>query len=212
MNYYDKIDTIFDRDTEGTKQLIIGQFRDQTVEFLKDCDWTWTEKIDGTSTIVFWDGHSISFHGRTKHTIITKPLLEYLEKTFNNKETEELFEQIFGEKEVTFYGEGYGNKIQAAGKDYIPDGVSFILFDVKINDNYQPRATVEECAKAFGIKCVPVVGHGPLEEAVKYVISHPKSIIGSCFMEGIVCRPTIELQNRSGKRVITKIKYEDFKG
>ena len=32
MKTYDKIDTIFERDTEGTKKLIEGKYRDITVE------------------------------------------------------------------------------------------------------------------------------------------------------------------------------------
>lgn len=36
MHEYTKIETIFERDMEGTKKLIEGKFRNETVEFLKD--------------------------------------------------------------------------------------------------------------------------------------------------------------------------------
>ena len=36
MKTYEKIETIYARDIEGTKQLIPGKYRDETVEFLKD--------------------------------------------------------------------------------------------------------------------------------------------------------------------------------
>ena len=64
-------------------------------------------------------------------------LLEYLNNKFINIETEELFEQKFGENDVILFGEGYGAKIQNGGL-YRSDN-SFILFDVMINGNYQNR-------------------------------------------------------------------------
>ena len=45
MKEYLKIETPFIR-SEGTKKLIEGKFRNPTVEFLKDCTWEWTEKIE----------------------------------------------------------------------------------------------------------------------------------------------------------------------
>ena len=36
MIEYNKIETVFERDTSGTKKLIEGKFRNETVEFLKD--------------------------------------------------------------------------------------------------------------------------------------------------------------------------------
>lgn len=109
------------------------------------------------------------------------------------------------------FGEGYGKKIQGCGSLYIPDGVDFIMFDLLINGNYQSREDVERCATMFGIKTVPVVGHGTLEQAVEFVRTNPTSTIGAVFMEGVVCRPMIELRDRCGNRLIVKIKWNDFK-
>jgi hypothetical protein len=52
------------------------------------------------------------------------------------------------------------------------------------------------------------------EEAVEFVKSHPMSTLGNKKheMEGIVCRPLVELNDRCHNRVIVKIKWEDFKG
>ena len=44
MRTYEKIETVFNRDTVGTKKLILGNFRNETVEFLKDVEWMFTEK------------------------------------------------------------------------------------------------------------------------------------------------------------------------
>ena len=72
MLEYNKIETVFNRDTNGTKKLIEGSFRNETVEFLKDNIWTFTEKIDGTNIRVHWDGHKVEFGGRTDKADIPK--------------------------------------------------------------------------------------------------------------------------------------------
>ena len=203
MKTYEKIETIYARDIEGTKKLIPGKFRNETVEFLKDNKWVWTEKVDGTNIRVLWDGHSVTFGGRTERAQIPAPLVNRLNELFGGEQNAQVFEQMFGE--------GYGAKIQNGGS-YIPDGVDFIMFDMLINDNYQSRENVEGCAKALGIKVVPIVGEGTLGEAVEFVKGHPQSTMGSCEMEGVVCRPAVEMRDRCGNRMIVKIKWNDFKG
>lgn len=211
MKTYNKIDTVFVRDVNGTKKLIDGTYRDETVKFLAETvEWQFTEKIDGTNIRVYWDGHKISFAGRTDKAVIPQHLLEKLNSIFVNAETEELFEQTFGEKEVILFGEGYGAKIQGVGSQYRHD-VGFILFDVMINDNYQSRQNVEKIAECFGLEIIPVVLTGTINQAVEFVKSNPKSTIGTAFMEGVVGRPTVELRDRTGKRIIVKIKVNDFR-
>lgn len=209
MKEYIKIDTIFNRDTDGSKKLIPGSFRDKTIEFVKDLPWVWTEKIDGTNIRIHWDGHKITFGGRTDKAQIPIDLVNWLNERFLNNETEELFEQKFGEMKVTLYGEGYGRKIQSGGA-YIPDGVSFILFDVDIEDIWLKRDSVEDIAKTFGIDVVPIVGVGTIDEAVEFVKTKPNSTIGTAKMEGVVCRPQVELFDRMGRRLIVKVKVRDF--
>ena len=210
MRTYEKIETVFNRDVEGTKRLIFGDFRNETVKFLKDNVWQFTEKIDGTNIRVMWDGHKITFGGRTERANIPAHLMNYLNEKFINDETEELFEQTFGEKEVILFGEGYGAKIQGVGASYRPD-VSFILFDVLIGDNYQPRDRVADIAKTFDLEIVPIVYTGTISGAISYVQYNPKSTIGTAPMEGVVGRPLVEMRDRCGNRVIVKIKYKDFK-
>lgn len=209
MVEYNKIETIFERSMDGSKKLIEGKFRNPTVEFLKDIQWTFTEKIDGTNVRVHWDGHKIEFGGRTDRAQIPVNLINYLNDKFMNIETEELFEQKFGENDVILFGEGYGAKIQGVGGLYRPDN-SFILFDVMINGNYQERENVEDVAKSFSIDIVSIIFTGMLLEGVKYVKAHPASTIGSAPMEGLVARPARELKDRCGNRVIVKIKVKDF--
>jgi hypothetical protein len=208
MKEYHKIETVYERDVNGTKKLIEGKYRNETVEFLANNKWVFTEKIDGTNIRVHWDGHKVTFGGRTDKAQIPAHLVNNLSETFLNNETEQLFEQKFGEKEVILFGEGYGVKIQNGGA-YRPD-VSFILFDVMIGDNYLSRESVEDIAKCFGIEVVPIVIYGTIEDAVSFVKTEPDSTIGVAKMEGLVGRPCVEMRDRCGNRVIVKIKVCDF--
>lgn len=208
---YIKIDTPFERDNDGTKKLIDGKFRNETVEYLKDNKWLCSEKIDGTNIGVVWDGHKVSFQGRTERAQIPTQLVNKLNELFGGTINEEMFEQKFGEMNVILFGEGYGPKIQKVGGLY-RDNVSFILFDVYLSDQnlWLKRDAVEDIAKSFGIDVVDIVLTGTLQEAIDFVKTKPKSHIGTANMEGLVCRPTVELLDRMGRRVITKIKVCDF--
>jgi hypothetical protein len=194
---------------EGTKKLLEGQFRNPTVEYLKDNIWTFTEKIDGTNIRVYWDGHTVHFGGRTERAQIPVFLLDYLFTVFKTNEAEQIFEEKFGETPVILFGEGYGPRIQKGGS-YRSD-VSFILFDVYISGNYQSRESVEDIAKAFGIDVVPIIFEGTIQAGVDFVKQHPDSTMGTAKMEGLVGRPKTEMRDRCGNRVIVKIKWEDFK-
>lgn len=209
MKEYIKIETPFKRAEDGSKKLMTDCWRNPTVEFLKDNEWLFTEKIDGTNISVVWDGHRVSFHGRTERAQIPSSLMNYLMDIFSGNEVEELFEQVFGDKEVILYGEGYGAKIQNGG-NYRSD-VSFILFDVLIDNMWLTRESVESIAKTFGIDVVPVVLRGTIKDAIDFVMTNPKSTIGTAMMEGVVGRPVCEMYDRRGERIITKIKVRDFR-
>lgn len=207
MKEYHKIKTLFERD-EKTKKLIEGQYRSETVHYLANSMWDFTEKIDGTNIRILWDGHKVTFAGRTDKAQIPSQLTNRLFELFGGETNEQIFEQKFGETEVMLVGEGYGAKIQKGG-DY-RDDQDFILFDVMINDNWQPRESVNDIASSFGIDVVPLVFTGTLQEGIDFVKTKPDSKIGKAKSEGLVGRPTVELQDRTGERVIVKIKVRDF--
>lgn len=211
MTEYAKIETIFERDVEGTKKLIEGKFRNDTVEYLKDNQWIGTEKIDGTNVGIVWDGHKVSYQGRTERAQIPTHLMNKLIEMFGGTVNEEVFEQKFGEMQVILFGEGYGAKIQKGGGNYRSD-VSFILFDVYLPESnlWLKRDAVENIAKTFGIDAVPIVYKGNLAGAVEFVKGKPKSTIGTAHMEGIVCKPAVDMLDRMGRRLLVKIKVCDF--
>lgn len=209
MIEYHKIEPPFIRE-DGTKKLIEGKFKNETLEFLKDLKWQFTEKIDGTNISIVWDGHKVEFHGRTERAQIPAHLVNKLNDLFGGQVNEEMFEQIFGDTPMILYGEGYGYKIQNGGA--YRDDVSFILFDVyqPTTDVWLKREAVENIASQLGIEVVPIILEGTIDDAVQFVKTEPQSTIGKAKMEGVVGRPYIELKDRMGKRVITKIKVFDF--
>ena len=209
MKQYHKINTIFKRD-EKTKHIIEGQYSLPEFEYLKDNRWVFTEKVDGTNIRVMWNGESVVFGGKTDDAQMPVFLLYKLQELFEGTQKRLLFKEKFGIESVCLYGEGYGAKIQKGGGNYNPNGVDFVLFDVKIGDWYLQREDVEDIAKHFDIKVVPIIGEGTLSEAIEKVRNGFNSQWGNFLAEGIVARPKTELKSRNGDRIITKIKCRDF--
>ena len=136
MEKYHKIQTVFKRDPETKfKTLLNGQYSMPEFEYLKDCEWIGTEKVDGTNIRVMFDGDTISFGGKTDQAQIPSNLINRLNKKFLPQI--ETFENLFinpdqtDRAEVCLYGEGYGAKIQKGGGNYRLDQ-DFVLFDIKI--------------------------------------------------------------------------------
>jgi hypothetical protein len=208
MNEYHKIQTVFLRDPETKyKTLLEGQYAKPEFEYLKDCEWAFTEKVDGTNIRVLWDCLTISFRGKTDRAQIPPFLLSQLEKTFVPLigKISEIFDCP-----VCLYGEGYGAKIQKGGGNYRPDQ-GFVLFDVKIGDWWLKREDVEDVAGKLGIEVAPLVGGGTLADMVEIVRDGFISSWGDFEAEGIVARPQVELKARNGERIITKLKTRDFR-
>lgn len=214
MIEYHKIQSIFLRDP-ATKHrtFLMGQWSEPAFEYLQNNQWAWTEKVDGTNVRVLFDGATVRFGGRTNDAQMPIFLLERLQAMFPVDALKACFPDASDGVQVYLHGEGYGAKIQKGGGRYIPDGCSFILFDVGVNGLYLDRANVEDIAGKLGVKVVPTVGSGTLHEAIGHVRAGYKSSVAADATfdaEGLVLRPACELIDRRGHRVITKIKYRDF--
>ena len=218
MKEYHKIQTVFFRSPESNfKELVEGQWTLPEFELLKDIEWVWTEKIDGTCIRVMWDGQNIRFGGKTDDAQISTFLLKTLQDTFTSEKMAKQFGSGYTEKDekinVCLYGEGYGAKIQKGG-NYLPDKTDFILFDCKIDEWWLKRESLEEIATNLSIKIVPIIGTGTLLEAANFVKTGYKSTIAynkNYDAEGLVMKPKIDLFNRKGERIVTKIKTKDFR-
>ena len=210
MKTYHKIQTVFQRDpATNNKTLLEGQWAKPEFEYLKDLDWVWTEKIDGTNIRVMWDGASVSFAGKTDSAQMPPGLPEVLAAIFTTDKLKVVFPDA---NNVCLYGEGYGYKIQSGGS-YIRDRNDFILFDCLIDDWWLTRESLEDISHKLQIDIVPIIGVGSLEDAIAMVKKGFKSTIAQnkdLEAEGLVVKPAVELFNRRGERVISKIKHKDF--
>jgi len=138
------------------------------------------------------------------------PVSEWEEHKWVNSDNNPSYEVI--PNIYTIYGEGYGMGIQKGG-NYIKNGNEFIVFDVKVNDIYLKTDARDEIAQKLGAPIVPFIGYFTLDEAIDYVRKGFKSTIAEnpdYMAEGLVLRTDLGLRNRMGKRLIVKVKYEDF--
>lgn len=237
-NTYQKIDTIFKRDANNIIMPYAG-FVYPELEWLRNCKFEATEKIDGTNiriemrrvinsdnTITF----DVEYKGKTDNANMPKHLETFLKETYpiekvvasfgfpmtitpDTDETGELWEKVMNGPELyTLYGEGYGVKIQAGG-NYIKNGVGFIMFDVKIGDMYLLRDSVVDIASKLGAPVVPYIGEFTIDEAIEYVRKGFKSTIAEnkdYDAEGLVLKAPLGLRTRRGDRIVFKIKTCDF--
>lgn len=208
MTEYHKIDSVFKRDPENRhKSFLIGEYSNPAFEYLANNQWRGTEKIDGTNIRVIWDGAEVKFGGRTDNAQIPAKLVEHLIETF----PAQTMIEVFGDKGgIVLYGEGYGAGIQSGGA-YRPDQ-SFILFDISGVDTWFEHDTVVEFAGMLDIPMVADVFTGTLDEAIEKVKGGFRSEIGTAMSEGLVLRPVVEMKDRLGRRIITKLKHKDFTG
>lgn len=212
---YQKIYPPFKRNMEPGPQrgkLIYDEWRDEEIRELKDIDWTFREKIDGTNIRVHWDCHRVDIRGRTDnaqlHPNLTKLLCDDLF-------AEGIIEQVWGKFSVTFYGEGFGAKINGGG-NYGP--MQFALFDVRAyTKDYGPLwlkpDAVDDVARKMGLQVAPQIlsGTGVMDAALDRVASGENlSRWGDFQAEGLVGFTTRGYLGRTGERIAVKIKTKDF--
>jgi len=205
MNEYHKIVTVFERDPETKfKTLIEGKFALPEFDYLKNNEWVWTEKVDGTNIRVLFDGRTIAFMGKSDNAQLPGFLLNRLRAIFEKHDLTKVFDGP-----ACLYGEGYGAKIQKGGGNYRQDQ-DFVLFDVKVGDWWLQQKDIVDVANKLELEIVPIIKIGTLNEMVEKTKIGFKSQWGDFLAEGIVARPRTELKTRRGDRIITKIKHKDW--
>jgi len=212
MEKYPKIQSVFKRDEKG--RFLMGQYATPEIELLRDVeDWRWTEKVDGTNIRVHYDAEAGTVHlgGGTDNAQLFAPLVARLQELFP---VEKFATQ--GLPTLTLYGEGYGAKIQKGGGNYIPDGVDFVLFDVRIGNYWLSDENMRDVASKLEIRAVEDVQVISIEGILEHMTHENRvqaisRLSPNAKMEGFVGKPVVDLFNRKGERIITKIKYKDFK-
>ncbi len=167
-----------------------------------------SEKIDGTSVGIVWDGERISFVGHTEKSEFCPRYLEYLKRCFGTPEFEAVIEEVFGETPVTIYGE-------EISRDYnvhygFPEG-NFIMYDIQNQrGTFYTRDAVKDIAQKLEL-AYPWEEEMTMKEAVEFVKTRPQSRLNAANkMEGLVLRPLYELYSNNGGRIICKVKVKDF--
>jgi hypothetical protein len=201
MREYHKIHSVWKRDSKGR---FTDEFSTKEIGFLHSCQWVGTEKVDGMNIRIGKEYGKISIAGKTDRAQILPELYEVL------LVIGKLADKHIDAKDFILFGEGYGNKIQKAGKNYISDNVDFILFDVFIGGYWLKREDVDQIAKDIHVKSVPVVWSGNITQAAHFVSDGFDSTLADAKAEGLVLEPKTQLYTRTGHRIITKLKTKDF--
>ena len=191
----------------------------------------WDGGIDASTINIHGVEFKVHIAGKTDNAQIPKNLLKHMQEKYpdekilaalglkkfipvdewENEHNWLTYEQI--PNIYTIYGEGYGEGIQSGGW-YIKGGNEFIVFDVKVNDIYLKTDARDEIATKLGAPIVPLIGYFTLDEAIDFVRKGFRSVVAENpevkMAEGLVLRTDLGLRNRMGKRLIVKVKYEDF--
>ena len=236
-NTYQKINTIFKRDANNII-MPYDEFAIPELEWLRNCKFDATEKIDGTNVRIeviptqgedFEITFEVAYKGKTDNADMPKHLDAFLKETYPEDKVlaslglpKVITQEVMEEKKwatfedipmYTIYGEGYGVKIQSGG-NYIRNGVGFIVFDVKVGNVYLLREAMESIAEKLGAPVVPYMGQFTIDEAIDFVRKGFKSTIAEnpdYDAEGLVLKTPAGLMTRRGERIIFKIKTCDFR-
>lgn len=219
---YPKIHSPYYRDDKG--KFIFNQFSCPEFEYLWDSLWVWTEKVDGTSCRVGLTIHGpglgqtdVAILGRTSKSQMPTSLVTAISNRFHDPEMEMRVQSIFIHDmviypyHITLYGEGYGKGIQKVGANYRANSVDFVLFDILIGRWWLNRETVNELGAKLHIPTVPLVATTTpqsMESIVQW--GDNQSAWPGAQREGVVGTPICGLLDRSGRRIIMKIKGCDY--
>ncbi len=202
---YPKINTVFKRDDKN--RIIVGQYSQPEFAYLRNNEWLWTEKVDGTNIRLHWDGEKVTIGGRTDNANLPQQLVTNLQPLVTDTA---LWASVFPDSpDVTVYGEGYGAKIQSGGY-YRPDQ-QLIVFDVRVGRWWLRYGDVEKVAKDLGLETVPFYMIDTLETATTMTANGAlKSDWPNAPIEGLVGIPLVGLHDRTGQRIMAKLKVKDF--
>ena len=172
------------------------------------------EKGHGTSSNVKYNQQEDKLHffsGGAKH--------DQFVALFNQEELLNKFRENAKEhpdiQNLTVYGESLGGKMQGMSQTYGPN-LSFITFEVKINEEFLGVFQAEKIALKLGFEFIPYKVIDTTEEAINAAMLEESEIAVRRGMghgktrEGIVLRPLINLIHPNSGRIISKHKNPIF--
>ena len=195
----------------GYKKYLPDAWSMPEFEYLRSTSWMFFEKIDGTNIRTTYDNGQIIIKGRTENSDLPDDVLNFLEIMWESR-LEDLESIFFYSKVVTFYGEAFGGGIQGSRKP-----LDYRLFDIRINDIWLTQEAVDKISNDIRVPMVPFVLYGTLWDGINAVnpysidqgFTSPLYNDGSP-AEGLVGRPRVDLNTRTGKRIIVKIRQDHF--
>lgn len=181
-------------------------YKDQRILLFKECYAM--EKIHGTSAhLKFRDGSLTYFSGGEKH--------ENFKAIFDEPTLLAKFAELYGDANITVYGEAYGGKCQGMSKTY-GTALKFVAFEVQYGDVWLEVPNAHEICTKLDIEFVHyVVVPTDLEilnrERDKDSTQAIRNGMGEGHIsEGVVLRPLIEVTTNNGDRIIAKHKRAEF--
>lgn len=234
---YPKIQSLFKRDKDNKFVIIPGMYSEPIFEYIDR--WTVSEKIHGMNIRVIYELKSaytspdegeipteetLKFGGRTDNAQLPVFLYEKLMELFDKEKLREVFVKDNKSTKVILFGEGYGNKIQKGGGNYISDGVDFALFDVYVFESnldrsvrgwWMKREVVAKISDQLGIDTAPeyhdrTYTKSEIIEMVKNKVTSNIAENEDHIAEGIVARADPPILFRNGHPVMFKLKVEDY--
>jgi hypothetical protein len=220
---YPKIQTLWKRQSEKPHNMIVGEYATPEFAELHALTWRGYEKLDGTNVRVMWDGDKVRYGGKTERAQMPMPLIEALDDQFGGEVGAQMFEQTFGGTPACLYGEGYGPGIQKGG--VYGNVVRFAVFDVRVGGAslssdlgitpppapiWLRQEDVDDVARKMGLERAPFVAGGSLGQLSDTVAAGIESMYGGAQAEGLILRPPVDLLDRQGNRILSKLKTKDF--
>lgn len=225
MNPYASIETVWTRD-HATNRLEFGVLR-QDVHRAVDT-WYVYEKVDGMNIrITIMPDEFVAIRGRSDRAIIPGDLVSRIHATIGYESDilrERLVTLNLPDAPITLYGEGYGPGIQKGGT--LRRDKDFILFDVRVGDAersyWLEQDVVGAVASTLALRRVPLVNivewaqvpqtKLDMQRLLPYSLVAAGNSMGTeVEPEGIVARPSRELYDSRGNRIMWKLTNREFR-
>lgn len=108
-------------------------------------------------------------------------------------------------RQVIFYGEVYGPKVQKLGYGLKGQQLGFRIFDILIDGRFLDHEQLVDVCDHYGLDRVPVLGVGRFNmDTIKYLAVGPTTLGSAHIREGVVVRPLCERTDPRIGRVILK--------
>lgn len=218
---YPKIHSLFKRNEKGVFETPPeGGDYYSIPEFACVYEWVLSEKIDGTNIRIGYQAalgeyeSKIIIGGRTKNAQLPMQLVTFLADKFSLSKMKEVFE----DRNVVLYGEGYGSSIKDKNKK-ARDREGFVLFDAVIDGKWLLSKSLDSIATQLNVERPTNFGHFDLvnknyNEIRDWIINlaHDEKFKD---VEGFVARPALgwgidtPLFSSTGERLIWKLKFRD---